>query len=362
MPKTKEEPKTPKSVVTKKISQGKFGFDLQGLKKSKNLLKTATFKKQEWYQLSPAFQEALSIPGLAKGHINLLRGWSDTGKTTALIEAAIAVQKAGDLPVFIITEMKWSWEHAKAMGFEVDEVVDEETGEITYDGNFIYVDRSTLNTIENVAEFIADLILLQKEGKIPVDMTFLWDSAGSIPCQQSYDSNKSNAMWDAGAMSTQFGNFINQKIMVSRKDTSPYTNTLIVANKIRIEYPPKGSNPKVQPKMRNKAGDTLFWDATLIITFGGILGPGTTKCKATKNGKEVLWAKITKVSCDKNHITNITTSGRIAAVPTGFIRNTPGELTKYKKDHSHEWAAILGSSDFELVEEVEDDSTATQED
>ncbi len=32
----------------------------------------------------------------------------------------------GILPVFIITEMKWSWEHAKQMGFKVEDVIDEE--------------------------------------------------------------------------------------------------------------------------------------------------------------------------------------------------------------------------------------------
>jgi KaiC/GvpD/RAD55 family RecA-like ATPase len=56
------------------------------------------------------------VPGIPTGHIVLLRGHSDTGKTTALIEAAVNAQKAGILPVFIITEMKWNWEHATANG------------------------------------------------------------------------------------------------------------------------------------------------------------------------------------------------------------------------------------------------------
>jgi len=43
---------------------------------------------------------------------------------------AINAQKMGILPVFIITEMKWSWEHAKQMGFQVEDVIDEETGEV----------------------------------------------------------------------------------------------------------------------------------------------------------------------------------------------------------------------------------------
>ena len=64
------------------------------------------------------------------GHINMFLGHSDTGKTTAMIEAAVSAQNNGILPVFIITEMKWNWEHAQQMGLQVDEVVDKETGEI----------------------------------------------------------------------------------------------------------------------------------------------------------------------------------------------------------------------------------------
>ena len=69
--------------------------------------------------------------------------------------------------------MKWSWEHAKMMGFEVDEIFDEETGElIDYEGQFLYVDRETLHTIEDVAAFILDLMDEQKKGNLPYDLYF----------------------------------------------------------------------------------------------------------------------------------------------------------------------------------------------
>jgi hypothetical protein len=358
MPK-KEEVKTAKSVVTKKINAGKFGFDLKGFKKTKNLSNTAKFKKQEYYRASPAFQEALSIPGIPKGHITLLRGHSNTGKTTAMVELIKDVQKSGDLPVIIITEMKWSWEHAKIMGLEVDEEVDTETGEITYGGDFIYVDRSNLKTIEDVADFISDLLLAQERGELPVNLCFFWDSIGSIPCLQCYESNKSNAMWNAGAMSNNFGNFVNQRIILSRKDTYKYTNTLVAVNQIRIEYP---STPMEMPKLQNKGGHAMFRDATYIITFGNVKGAGTIKVKAKKNNKEVEWANIVKVSCDKNHGTGIQTSGRIVTTVHGFITNEKKEIDRYKKEHSNEWANILGSSDFEIVQEEDNtDATVTED-
>ena len=46
----------------------------------------------------------------------MMLGHSDTGKTTALIQAAVDAQKKGILPIFIITEQKFSFEHAKSNG------------------------------------------------------------------------------------------------------------------------------------------------------------------------------------------------------------------------------------------------------
>lgn len=331
----------------------KGGFDLEGFKKNKFLVGNVKFKEDRWIELSQPFQDVLSIPGIPMGHITLLRGHSDTGKTTALLEAAVSAQKKGILPVFIITEMKWSWEHAKQMGFQVDEIVDEETGEVVdYKGFFIYVDRSSLNMIEDVAAFIADLLDEQKKGNLPYDLLFLWDSVGSIPSRLSVESNKNNNEWNAGAMSQQFGNFINQKIVLSRKESQPFTNTLLAVNKIWVAKP---GSPMEQPKMKNKGGDTMFFDASLIITFGNVSNSGTNKIKATKNGKNVEFAKRTKVSCDKNHITGVTTEGRIIMTVHGFIPDDKKAIDVYKKEHSKDWLQILGSKDFDVVEETEED-------
>ena len=157
-----------KSLSEAASSEIKANFNLEGFKNKKGLTSKAKFKEQEWIPLSSAYQEVTSVPGIPMGHIVLLRGHSDTGKTTALIEAAVSAQKRGVLPVFIITEMKWNWEHAIQMGLEVDTIVDEETGEILdYTGNFLYVDRETINTIEDVAGFILDLLDEQKKGNLP---------------------------------------------------------------------------------------------------------------------------------------------------------------------------------------------------
>ena len=342
--------KASKSLTAAVSAEIKSKFDLSGFKDKKGLSGNVKFKPQQWVPLSNAFQEVTSVPGIPTGHIVLLRGHSDTGKTTALIEAAVSAQKTGILPVFIITEMKWNWEHAMQMGLDIEEVFDEETGElIDYQGNFIYADRETIHTIEDVAAFILDLLDEQKKGNLPYDLMFLWDSIGSVPCELSIRSNKNNNEWNAGAMSTQFGNSVNQRITLSRKESSLYTNTLVCINKV---WTAKAESPMGKPKLMNKGGFAMWFDATFVVTFGNIANAGTSKIKAIKDKKQVEFAKRTNLQIDKNHINGLTTRGKIIMTPHGFIEDTEKDLKKYKDDHTAEWSKILGGGDFDIIEEV----------
>ena len=351
MAKAKKSTTEAASVGVKSSSKN---FDLKRFKKSKYLSGSSVkFKTQEWIPASEALQDILSLPGIPHGHITIIRGHSDTGKTTQLLETAVAAQKKGIMPVFIITEMKWNWEHAIQMGLNVEEIVDENTGEIVdYDGFFIYADRGNLNTIEDVAAFIMDLLDEQKKCNLPYDLCFLWDSIGSVPCEMSIKSNKNSNEWNAGAMSVQFGGQVNQRILLSRKESYPYTNSLVAINKI---WTLKPATPMEMPKMKNKGGETMFFDATLIVTYGNITNSGTSKINATKDGKKVEFAKRTKVQVEKNHINGVTTTGRIIMTPHGFIEDDPKAINAYKNEHSHEWLKVLGGdeSSIEIIEEGE---------
>lgn len=322
-------------------------FNLHEYKKSNNLVTNTKFKPQTYIPISEAFTEAISIEGIPTGQLTILRGHSDSGKTTALLETAISCQRNGILPVFIITEMKWSWEHAISMGLEVTEHCDED-GVLFYDGFFIYADRSSLNTIEDVAAFINNRLKEQREGKLPYSLCFLWDSIGSIPCKLSVESNNNNNEWNAGAISAQFKNHVNQQIILSRKEGYPYINTLVCTNKIWVQ---KGTSYGEQPKLKNSGGESMFSDAALVITFGNVTSSGSSKIKAVKNGREVEFAKRIKISVDKNHITGITTTGRVVATSHGFIRDEKKDIDRYKKEYSPSWAKQLGGGDFDIVEE-----------
>ena len=338
---------TMKSAVTSALSNK---FDLNNFKRSKNLNQSSGFKDQEWLKVSDAFQEATGLPGIPVGHVVVIRGHSDTGKSALGIEAIVAAQKVGKLPVLIVTEMKIDWNHMRLMGLEFDEVPDKETGEVRYEGNFIYVDIEQVGTIEQVASFMADLMDEQKKGKLPYDLVFFWDCAGTIPCQQSIDSKSQNNEWAAASYARNFGNFIDQRIIVSRKISHTHTNTFIVVNKVWVDKP---ASYGALPTLKSKGGNALYSDCSLCILFGNVTNAGTSKIKAQKNGREVEFAKRTKVSIEKNHINGITASARILVTPHGFIKDDKKDVEKYKKDHRHEWLEILGTGDFDIVEEQE---------
>ena len=187
-------------------------------------------------------------------------------------------------------------------------------------------------------------------------LAFFWDSIGSIPCAMSVEKLKNNNEWNAGAMSTQFGNTVNQSIVMSRKESSPYTNTLIAVNKV---WTAKAESPMGQPKMMNKGGMAMWYDATFVVTFGNISNAGTSKIKAIKGGMQVEWGKRTNLQIDKNHVNGMQSRGKIVMTNHGFITDTDKDKNEYKKAHADEWSKILGGGQFKIVEDQEDYNPCT---
>ena len=299
---------------------------MAGIKKNsfdsikKKFSKEAEYKPDSFLDLGDAFLDATGLPGPAIGHINMLLGHSDTGKTTALVKAAVDAQKKGIVPVFIITEQKWNWDHAQLMGFD-------KSGDYIFNSDFEY--------IEQITDFINEVLDAQDKGEIESDLLFLWDSVGSIPCDMSIEQGKNNPMWNAGAMATQFGNFINQKIPLSRKESSQFTNTFFVINKTGVQ---PALTPMSQPRMTNKGGNTMYWDASIVITFGNVTNSGTSKIHAQHKGKKVEFAKRTKIAIDKIHADcGIATTSTVIVTPHGFIPDDKDDEKAYKAAHAADW-------------------------
>ena len=259
---------------------------------------SAKYKPQRFFDLGSDFLDAVGLPGPAIGHLNMFLGHSDTGKTTALVKAAVDAQKKGILPVFIITEQKWSFEHAKLMGFDCEEVVDEETGELDWDGFYIF--NNNFSYIEQITDYISG----------------------------------------------------------SRKSDSKYENTLIIVNQPWVELP---DNPFGQPKIKAKGGEAIWLNSSLVFLFGNQKGAGTTKITATKDKRTIKFASRTKVSVMKNHINGLGfEDGKIIITPHGFLpgkeaTEEKASIEQYKKEYAEYWKEIIGvDGDFDLKTEKEE--------
>lgn len=343
-------------------------FNLDAFKETEGLDFNITEKELSWIPLSDAFHEALKIPGIPIGYFTSFRGYSNTGKSTAIYEGIAGCQKIGVLPIIYETEGNWNWEHAKNIGVQFEEVVDEETGEINYKGDFIFIQgpdllrmyanydhqHSKMGTkplryepvVEDVSYHMHTIMDAQQEGKLPRSVAFFWDSVGSLNCFKGATSKTTNNQWTAGALATCFKSLINYRIPASRRADCEHSATFSVVQQIWLD-----NENKV---IKHKGGEAFFYSPRLIIHFGGILTHSTEKLKATLNGEEFQFGVQTRVRCEKNQVNGIEQKGEIASTPHGYWN--PDKINDYKEQHKDFIKKALNTTldDFKIEKEIQD--------
>ena len=303
------------------------------------------YKETSYYFCGDAFLSASGLPGPVMGGINMFLGHSNSSKTTAMILAAADAQKKGHLPVFIITEKKWSWEHAVELGLNAKKNSDGE-----WDGDFIFNDG--FDYIEQVTDFINEVLNAQEKGEIQQSILFLWDSVGSIPCKMTFDG-KGGKQHNAATLADKIGMGVHSRISKSKKEDYAYYNTLVVVNQPWVALP---DNPFGQPTIKAKGGEALWLASSLVFLFGNQASAGINHITATKNSRTVRYAIRTKISILKNHVNGLGyNDGTLIAVPQGYIEDTKEALEAYKKEYSQYWNGILSGTGEITLEETTDD-------
>ena len=328
-------------------------------------------KKMEWLIMPKAFQDALKLPGIPLSYVSTIAGHSNTGKSTLVNHAIVAAQRQKLIPVIYDTENNFDFTYAINMGMEATPVygdiekvvIDPETGEeittteygiVAYEGNFLYFNNAILAArygrndyskggetakcrkqavIEDVAYSINELLDAQDEGAIQNGFVFIWDSVGSIDSWKTYNSKVGNPMFDAGGISASFNRILNDRIPRSRKVSEPYSNTMILVNKV---WNDGMTNPVGPPSLELKGGHCIFYASRLIILMGGQLKASIKKLTATAKGYTYNYATQTKMKVIKNQLPSpytLTYEGDIVCTPTGFIQADKEEIDAYKKSH-----------------------------
>lgn len=359
-----------KNPLKKGAGIHKTPFDVRSLKEEfsagSEIHKKNADKPLEWIEMPKAFHKALNIIGIPQCRTVMVRGWSETGKSTIKNCAIASAMKQGILPVIFETEGNFDFQYARDCGMPIEPVygdvehVDEETGEVytrneivDWKGDYLLftnakmcnfcgdMDYSTgtkkskkrkVAVIEDIAFIINTLLDKQENGELPMPLLFVWDSVGSIQSYKSYASKVGNAQFDAGAISAIIKP-ISMRISSTKEVGAPYSNTFLVINKI-WKNNMVGTVPGGAVSIENAGGNQVYYNARLCLHLGGTAKAATKKLKAVLKGKEYQYGTLTKISVVKNQLPvpyNITYSGNLCCVHNGII--SEDELDEYKKKY-----------------------------
>ena len=334
MAKKKSGADVPSNAPRKPTAKKKFS--LNDYRKKKGAISVAS-KPLVWIPIDDGLEKATGMPGVPKGYVTLFRGYSNTGKSTALMRSIVNAQKMGEFVIILDTENNIDNGNIRLanMGFD-------------WNGDYLLINNKYLldnygikqnkerkeAAIEDMAKAVYDFLDDQKSGALPSDVFIGIDSIGTLNCIKTIDAlekdTSDNNQWNAGAYEKTFMSLLNNAIPNTRRVDSEFTTTVAAVQKIWYD----GMNKVV----KHKGGETWFFGARLIYHFGGIITHGTRRVSATSLKRDLNFGFENKVNIAKNHIDSdefggISLEGKIISTPTGFIYGDKDHENAYKKEH-----------------------------
>lgn len=286
--------------------------------------KQVDYKPQEYINMSDAFKETMKQPGMPMGHTHMVYGLSDVGKTTMAVELAVYAQKQGIMPIFIITENKFSTKRAEKMGLKTDH-------------NYCRM-HNDVDTIEQGCDIIDHYLKEQEEGKFPIDIVFIWDSIGQTPSKAEHDAVEAGTgsggmMVTARVLAERIKRHICTKINKSRRADYPYTNTLFLVNHAYTKPP----TPPARVATIVPYGGEAIWFASCFVFQMGSTTSRSQKITATKDKVTVSFAIRSKLILKKNHINELSAEGYIHCTDHGFVLGDKESIDNYKNATKSDW-------------------------
>jgi len=330
--KTEDDKRKKKPVIFKP----KETFDRSKYIKEKS--KHVQYKPDSFIPMSKAFQDLTMFPGFPQGHVHMVYGLSDCGKTTMLLELAKGAQSKNILPVFVITEKKWSWKRCAIMGIDKNDCV--------------YNDE--LDFIEEACDYIVSVLKDQAEGRLNSDIVILWDSVGATPsraeweAQEEHDNLVKKAVADgkdpkevkksttammvtSKVLREQIERKVNHLINRTRNEKFPYLATLFIVNHGYVSPNPMGPASLVP-----YGGGGIKLACTFMFRQGKVSG-GAKKISATVGGTDIVYGLQVPLVFEKNHLNGLSPQGEVIVTPHGYIHATKEGEEEYKKAHRGDW-------------------------
>lgn len=297
-------------------------FDLAAYKETIKIADTP-LKKDLFIELNECLHAVLGMPGVPLGHITQVYGLSDTGKTSLLFHTAAQAQKQGIMPVMIITEGKVDWERAALMGF------DRETAIINENCEFL----------EDAFDFIDKIASDVSMGDLPYNTMIFWDSVGNtlsrdeVEIQKDGTWEKKSTMMKAAKVISERMRVISKKINDTRKTSYPNAAGLVILNQAYVE-PPKF--PGAPSKLVPYGGNAIWFRSSLVLKT-----QRTKKLSATKGGIDMGFGIVSKITVDKNHLTNTAHAGEFVITADEIVPNDKTAIAYYKETHKAAWGGDI---------------------
>lgn len=304
----------------------KKSFNLEEYKKTIKVADTP-LKKDKFIVLDECLHQVLGMPGIPLGHITQIYGLSDTGKTSLMFHAAAQAQEQGILPVMVITEGKVDWDRAALMGFDRDNSIVQEG----------------LEFIEDVRDFIDKITSDVSMGELPQDVMIFWDSVGNTLSKEEVEIKedgtweKKSTMMKAAKVLSESMRVLSKKINDTRKESYPKSVGLTILNQAYVE-PPKF--PGAPSKLVPYGGQAIWFRSSLVLKT-----QKTKKLSATKGGIDMGFGIVSKITVDKNHLTNTAHAGEFVITADKIIPNEAGAIKDYKETHKQQWGEELEIKD-----------------
>lgn len=285
-------------------------------------------KETQYLILSEALQKELELKGLPLGHVSMIYGKNNSGKTSLMLHAAAKAQEQGILPVMIITENKLDWTRAEMMGFDEDNA-------IIYD-NILW--------LEDLFSKVSEVIHHVKIGELPYNTMIFIDSLMGAESKESMDIDKKT-----GALTKKHGKqkrasvigdympTVMSLINRTRKEDFPHQVGLTIINQGYTQQP---DFPGARAKFVANGGEKIWYPCSVVMQL-----KGKAKLKATKEGKERGFGLVTKISTEKMHVNEIANSGEFIICGAEIISNTKTAIEDYKKRNKDSWGG------YEVVKE-----------
>jgi len=297
------------------------------------VLPTIEYKDPVFLKMPECVQESLCMPGFPLGHMSMLYGLSDSGKTGILLNAVRRAQEQGILPILIVTENKLSKDRIEKAGIVMD--------------NLILVED--LKCLENVYDYISCKTQEIINGQLPLNVMIFWDTVSGCPSKDSFEiladgrieknfDNRKNAN-----VIGFYNNIIASRIAETRKIGCEGMLGVVFVTQAYIGEKPKFPPGLPAPIVPN-GGEKIWFPLSLAIEV-----KEGSRLSAKHKGRYIDYGLITRIKVKKNHINELNGSGEFVLAGSQVIANDKDLIEKFKEEKKEEWTALLDKALEEVI-------------